>query len=92
MKVSNLDTRSRQLINCHRALVKFMGTEHYVGVTRILPHFTEPDLVFGNIGGETPASLSLVCDSVVAGNCLMIPPYLTDQDYIGPRPAPAGDW
>ena len=29
-----------------------MGSEDYVGVTRILPHFTEPDLVFGNIGGK----------------------------------------
>ena len=32
-----------------------MGSEEYVGVTRILPHFTEPDLVFGNIAGNTAA-------------------------------------
>ena len=52
MKTKNLDTRWRHLISCHKALVRFFGTEEYVGVTRILPHFTEPDLVFGNIGGN----------------------------------------
>ena len=41
--------------SCYRALVRFMGSEEYVGVTRILPHFTEPDLVFGNIAGNTAA-------------------------------------
>ena len=51
MKTKNLDTRWRHLISCHKALVRFFGTEEYVGVTRILPHFSEPDLVFGNIGG-----------------------------------------
>ena len=76
MSTRNLDKRSKQLINCYRALVKFMGTEHYVGVTRILPHFTEPDLVFGNIGG----------------NCLTIPGWLTDPDFAGYRKPPPGDW
>lgn len=76
MKTKNLDQRSKQLINCFRAMVKFMGTEHYVGVTRILPHFTEPDLVFGNIGG----------------NCLTIPSYLTDPEFMGYRRPPPGDW
>ena len=52
MEIGSLDMRSRQIVMCHRALVRFMGTESYVGLTRILPHFTEPDLVFGNIGGE----------------------------------------
>ena len=52
MEIGSLDQRSRQIVMCHRALVKFMGTENYVGLTRILPHFTEPDLVFGNIGGK----------------------------------------
>ena len=76
MKTKNVDQRAKQLINCFRALVRFMGTEHYVGVARILPHFTEPDLVFGNIGG----------------NCLTIPSYLTDPDFVGFRRAPPGDW
>jgi len=76
MSTRNLDKRSKQLINCFRALVKFMGTEHYVGVTRILPHFTEPDLVFGNIGG----------------NCLTIPGWLTDPEFAGFRRPPPGDW
>ena len=53
MEIGSLDKRSRQIVMCHRALVKFMGTESYVGLTRLLPHFTEPDLVFGNIGGES---------------------------------------
>ena len=52
MDIGSLDKRSRQIVLCHRALSKFMGTEKYVGVSRILPHFSEPDLVFGNIGGE----------------------------------------
>ena len=52
MDIGSLDKRSRQIVMCHRALVKFMGTESYVGLSRILPHFTEPDLVFGNIGGR----------------------------------------
>jgi len=76
MKTKNLDTRWRHLISCHKALVRFFGTEEYVGVTRILPHFSEPDLVFGNIGGI----------------CLSIPGYLTDPDYQGARPCPPGDW
>ena len=53
-----------------------MGSETYVGVSRLLPHFTEPDLVFGNIGGIS----------------LSVPSYLTSQEVLGPRPAPAGDW
>jgi len=76
MKTKNVDHRSKQLIKCFRALVRFMGSEHYVGVTRILPHFTEADLVFGNIGG----------------NCLTIPSYLTDTEFVGHRRAPPGDW
>jgi len=76
MDIKTLDRRSKQLINCFRALVRFMGNEQYVGVTRILPHFTEPDIVFGNIGG----------------NCLTIPTYLTDPDFVGFRKAPPGDW
>ena len=52
MNTTKLDTRWRQIINCKKALVRFMGTDEYVGVTRVLPHFSEPDLVFGNIGGE----------------------------------------
>jgi len=76
MDIKNLDKRSKQLINCFRALVRFMGNEQYVGVTRILPHFTEPDIVFGNIGG----------------NCLTIPTYLTDPDFVGFRRSPPGDW
>ena len=53
METGSLDKRSSQIVRCHRALVRFMGTDGYVGLTRILPHFTEPDLVFGNIGGES---------------------------------------
>ena len=53
-----------------------MGSEAYVGVTRLLPHFTEPDLVFGNIGGIS----------------LSVPSLLTSQECPGPRPAPPGDW
>ena len=56
METGSLDKRSKQIVNCHRALSRFMGTEQYVGVSRILPHFTEPDLVFGNIGGEGKSS------------------------------------
>ena len=76
MDIGSLDKRSRQIVMCHRALVKFMGTESYVGLSRILPHFTEPDLVFGNIGG----------------NCMTVPGYMTDPDYVGCRPPPPGDW
>ena len=76
MDIKKLDKRSKQLINCFRAMVKFMGNEQYVGVTRILPHFTEPDLVFGNIGGI----------------CLTIPSYLTDPEFVGFRKPPPGDW
>jgi len=76
MNTKTLDKRSKQLINCYRCLVRFMGSEHYIGVSRILPHFTEPDLVFGNIGG----------------NCLTIPSYLTDPEFVGHRRPPPGDW
>jgi len=76
MNTKELDTRSRQLISCYRILSKFMGDETYVGVTRILSHFSEPDLVFGNIGGIS----------------LTIPKYLTDPDQVGVRKPPAGDW
>jgi len=76
MSIKTLDKRSKQLINCHKTLVHFFGTELYVGVTRILPHFSEPDLVFGNIGG----------------NSLTIPTWLTDPEFIGFRRPPPGDW
>jgi len=76
MKTNNLELRWKQIVNYKRALVRFMGSEDYVGVTRILPHFTEPDLVFGNIGGI----------------CLSIPQYLTSAHHVGPRAAPPGDW
>jgi len=76
MSIKRLDKRSKQLVNCHKILVEFFGTELYVGVTRILPHFTEPDLVFGNI----------------AGNCLTIPTWLTDAEFVGFRRPPPGDW
>eukprot|EP00092_Neocalanus_flemingeri_P034348 GFUD01037355.1.p1 GENE.GFUD01037355.1~~GFUD01037355.1.p1 ORF type:complete len:642 (+),score=139.80 GFUD01037355.1:77-2002(+) len=76
MNTKNLDQRSKHLINCYRAMTRFMGNEQYVGVTRILPHFSEPDLVFGNIGG----------------NSLTIPSYLTDPEFVGFRRPPPGDW
>lgn len=76
MNLKNVDNRTKRLITCYRALSMFMGSEIYVGVSRILPHFTEPDLVFGNI----------------AGNCLSIPNYLTDPDFVGVRKPPPGEW
>ena len=77
METRQLDHRSRQMINCYRALVHFMGGEQFVGVTRVLPHFTEPDLVFGNIGGI----------------CMTVPGQLAGREVApGPILPPPGDW
>jgi len=76
MDLRNLDLRMKQLVTCYRSLAKFLGSEEYCRVTRLLPHFDEPDIVFGNIGGNT----------------LTVPDNLWQQDVDGPRPAPPGDW
>jgi len=76
MDLRSLDLRMKQLVTCYRALAKFLGSEQYCRVVRLLPHFDEPDIVFGNIGGIT----------------LTVPDNLWQQDIDGPRPAPPGDW
>merc|ERR1712210_390709 len=58
------------------SLAKFLGSEQYCRVVRLLPHFDEPDIVFGNIGGIT----------------LTVPDNLWQEVADGPRPAPPGDW
>ena len=76
MDLRSLDLRMKQLVTCYRALAKFLGSEQYCRVVRLLPHFDEPDIVFGNIGGIT----------------LTVPDNLWQQDIDGPRLAPPGDW
>ena len=76
MDLRSLDLRMKQLVTCYRALAKFLGSEQYCRVARLLPHFDEPDIVFGNIGGIT----------------LTVPDNLWQQAVDGPRPAPPGDW
>ena len=76
MDLRSLDLRMKQLVTCYRSLAKFLGSEQYCRVARLLPHFDEPDIVFGNIGGIT----------------LTVPDSLWQQDVDGPRPAPPGDW
>jgi hypothetical protein len=76
MDLRSLDLRMKQLVTCYRALAKFLGSEQYCRVARLLPHFDEPDIVFGNIGGIT----------------LTVPDNLWQEVADGPRPAPPGDW
>jgi len=76
LKINKLKNRWRLYVNCYRGMVKVLGSEHYVGAVRILPHFPEPDIVFGHIGG----------------NQLTVPSYMSDTNFRGPRPAPAGEW
>ena len=45
-------------------------------MVRLLPHYDEPDLVFGNIGG----------------NSLTVPASLWEGGALGPRRAPPGVW
>jgi len=75
-QMDRLEKRSRQLVYCYRAMCKIMGRLEYVGVSRLLPQFTEPDIVFGNIGGIP----------------VTIPDYLTDASILRPKRAPVGDW
>lgn len=76
LKIKHLKYRSKLLVNCYRGLVSLLGSEHYAKPVRILPHFPEPDIVFGHI----------------AGNQLSVPEYLSDPNFRGPRPAPPGEW
>jgi len=76
LKTNKLKYRSKLLVNCYRGLVNLLGSEHYAKAVHILPHFPEPDIVFGNI----------------AGMQISVPSYLSDPNFRGPRPAPAGDW
>ena len=76
MDLRSLDLRMKQLVTCYRSLAKFLGSEQYCRVVRLLPHFDEPDIVFGNIGGIT----------------LTVPDNLWQEVADGPRPAPPGDW
>jgi len=76
MGTKGLDLRTKQLLSCYRTMAKFLGSEQHVRATRLLPHFVEPDLVFGNIGGI----------------CLTVPGSLWEGGVEGPRPAPPGDW
>jgi len=76
LDVKNLESRTKQLVTVHRAMVKFMGNEQYVKVSRILPHFEQPDIIFGNIGGIS----------------MSVPHYLTDPGYVGLKKPPPGDW
>ena len=66
----------KQLVTCYRGLARFLGSEQYCRVVRVLPHFAEPDIVFGNIGG---------C-------CLTVPEGLWRTESLVPRPAPVGEW
>eukprot|EP00088_Acartia_fossae_P070277 TRINITY_DN935_c0_g1_i2.p1 TRINITY_DN935_c0_g1~~TRINITY_DN935_c0_g1_i2.p1 ORF type:complete len:641 (+),score=106.59 TRINITY_DN935_c0_g1_i2:69-1991(+) len=76
MSISGLDYRSRQLVNCKRGLAHFLGSDRFIGVARLLPHFPEPDLVFG----------------VVAGTPTAVPDYLTDPEILRPKRGPPGEW
>ena len=69
MSSDKLENRSKLLVNCYRGAVKILGSPRFVGVGRILPHFHDPDIIFGNIGG-TPVS---------------IPEYLTDLSILRPK-------
>ena len=74
MDMKKLELRMKQLITCYRSAAKFLGGEEYCRVVRLLPHFDEPDLVFGNIGG----------------NSLTVPASLWEGGALGPRKAPPG--
>jgi hypothetical protein len=76
MDLRGLDIRTKQLLFCYRALAKFLGGEQYCRVARLLPHFTEPDIVFGHIGGIS----------------MTVPDYIWEEGLLGPRPSPPGDW
>jgi hypothetical protein len=76
LDIKDLEHRNKHLVNVYRAMVKFMGNEQHVKPTRLLPHFEQPDIVFGNIGGMS----------------MTVPKYLTDPDCLGVRRAPPGDW
>jgi len=76
LDTKKLEFRTKQLVNVYRMMVKFMGNEQHVKVTRIMPHFDQPDVVFGNIGGVS----------------LSVPHYLTDSEFVGVRRPPPGDW
>merc|ERR1719319_1502804 len=69
MSLLDLDNRSRCLVNCYRGSVKFLGSERFCGVARLLPQFPEPDVVFG----------------VLAGTPISVPEYLTDPTILRPK-------
>jgi len=76
MDTKKLDRRTKELVSVYRCICRFMGNEEFCRVVRILPHFDEPDIVFGNIGG----------------NCMTVPPYLWQPGLLGVRRPPPGDW
>jgi hypothetical protein len=76
MSLLDLDNRSRCIVNCYRGSVKFLGSERFCGVARLLPQFPDPDIVFG----------------VLAGTPIAVPEYLTDPKILRPKRAPSGDW
>lgn len=76
MSVQELDNRSRCIVNCYRGSIRFLGSERFCGVARLLPQFSEPDVVFG----------------VLAGTPVQVPEYLTDPTILRPKRAPPGDW
>ena len=44
--------RMRNLVNFKRKLDKYFESEGYCALVHLLPHFPEPDLVFGHIAGQ----------------------------------------
>jgi len=76
LDVKKLEFRTKQLVIVYRAMVKFMGNEQHVKAARILPHFEQPDIIFGNIGGMN----------------MSVPHYITDPGYVGLKKPPPGDW
>ena len=69
MNIDKLENRSKLLVNSYRGALRILGSQRFVGVGRILPHFPEPDIIFGNIGG-TPVA---------------VPEYLTDPSILRPK-------
>ena len=71
-------SRRQQLVYAvYKGLVAGLGDDSYLKIVHILPHFKEPDIVFGHI----------------AGNKITFPTFLSDLPEYEIKPAPdIGEW
>ena len=73
----NLTRRQQLLYAVHKGLLTALDGKTHLKILHILPHFREPDIVFGHI----------------AGNMISVPPSLTDAPEHDIKPAPEiGEW